>query len=546
MQPETTPVVIVGAGPVGLSAALFLTRLGIRPIVLERHSGTSLVPRATGVHVRTLELYRVAGVEQQIRAVGRELTVPDDVKTPTPTDGALPRIILRTTTLAGIDDAIVLEAPQTQPAEISPCPPVWCGQDVYEPILTDLLRQSGAQLLFGTGMESFEADDDGVTVLARQRDDGSTRTIRARYLIAADGVRSGVREKLGIGRGGEGSAGHAMSILFHADLDPILRGRRFIICYIATPEAPGVLVSLDGRERWVLAVSFDPDKGQRPEDFTPERCVSTIRAAVGKDDLAVDVKAAFPWESAHLVADSYRRGPVFLAGDSAHVHPPAGGFGANAGVQDAHNLAWKLAAVLNGWAGEHLLDSYEPERRPVGLATADQAWLRDGARARQAAAEGRIRDHLSVILGYQYHSDAIIGAPPGDTVPAEPSLDGRPGTRAPHIWLRRDGTAISSIDLFEDAFVLLAGRDAGGWADAAATAAKQLGVPLRTYQVGDGLDLAETGTPWHEAYGVTEAGASLVRPDGFVAWRSGNGPGAGSVGVLTDALTTICGTGMRN
>src|SRR5436190_8730655 len=378
MYDESVPVLIVGGGPVGLSAALFLARHGVHCVLVERHEGTSLVPRATGVHVRTLELFRVAGVEAGVRAVGRELVVPND---PTSTvsegaGGAIPRIILRATTLADIDNAIVLESPEMQPSEISPCPPIWCGQDLYEPLLVDAARAAGADVRFGTVLASFEPDADGVTAVLEDRASGTRRTVRASYLIAADGVKSPIREQLGIGRTGEGSAGHAMSILFHADLDPVLHGRRFIICYLANREAPGVLVSLDGDSRWVLAVRFEPEKGEKPEDFTPERSVAAIRAAAGKPDLDVSLQAAFPWEAAHLVADRYRSGRVFLAGDAAHVHPPAGGFGSNTGIQDAHNLAWKLAAVLGGWAGPGLLASYDLERRPVAEATSARASAR--------------------------------------------------------------------------------------------------------------------------------------------------------------------------
>jgi 2-polyprenyl-6-methoxyphenol hydroxylase-like FAD-dependent oxidoreductase len=542
MNDITVPVLIVGAGPVGLCAALFLSGQGVDCLLVERHEKTSFVPRATGVHVRTLELFRTAGVEQAIRAAGRELVVPDDVKATVHSGNAIPRIILRATTLADIDNAIVLESPEMQPSEISPCPPIWCGQDVYEPILVDACHSRGADLRFGVELTGFTQDQEGVAAELEDRASGQHRTVRASYLIAADGVKSPVREQLQIGRAGEGSAGHAMSIMFDADLDPVLHGRRFIICYMANPAAPGILVSLDGDRRWVLAVRFQPEKGETAEDFTTERCLAAVRAVAGRADLDADIQAAFPWEAAHLVADRYRAGRVFLAGDAAHVHPPAGGFGANAGIQDAHNLAWKLAAVLNGWADESLLDTYEAERRPVGAATADQAYWRDSARIQRMSPQerGRIREYLVVILGYRYSSAAVTGAAGPDPLPEPLQLDGQPGTRAPHVWLDYSGERISAIDLFGDGFVLLSGAEADGWHAAAPVVAAQLGVPLRRHRLGPRGDLDDPDGNWHGAYGVTARGAVLVRPDGFVAWRSA-GSESDQEGVLSRAvMKAVC------
>jgi 2-polyprenyl-6-methoxyphenol hydroxylase-like FAD-dependent oxidoreductase len=522
MNDTSVPVLTVGAGPVGLCAALFLAGQGVDCLLIERHEKTSFVPRATGVHVRTLELFRAAGVEQAIRAAGRELVVPDDIEATVHAGNAVPRIILRATTLADIDNAVVLESPEMQPSEISPCPPIWCGQDIYEPILVDACRRRGADLRFGLALVGFTQDQDGVTAELEDRSTGQRRTVRASYLIAADGVKSPIREQLQIGRTGAGSAGHSMSIMFEADLDPVLHGRRFIICYLANREAPGVLVSLDGNRRWVLAVRFEPEKGEKSEDFTTERCLAAVRAAAGKADLDADVQAAFPWEAAHLVADRYREGRVFLVGDAAHVHPPAGGFGANAGIQDAHNLAWKLTAVLNGWAHESLLDTYETERRPVGAATADQAYWRDSVRIQRMSAEERrrIREYLVVILGYRYSSAAVTGAAGTDPLPEPLQLDGQPGTRAPHVWLDRAGERISAIDLFGDGFVLFSGAKADEWHAAALVVAAELGIPLRRHRIGPHGDVTDPEGNWHAAYGVSARGAVLVRPDGFVAWRS--------------------------
>jgi 2-polyprenyl-6-methoxyphenol hydroxylase-like FAD-dependent oxidoreductase len=540
MYDENVPVLIVGAGPVGLSAALFLSRWGVKPILVERHEKTSFVPRATGVHVRTLELFRVAGVEQALRAVGCRLVIPSDPAAAIGGEGgAIPRVILRSTTMADIANATVLESPDVEPLEVTPCPPVWCGQDLYEPILVDAGRAHGADIRFNTSLVSVEQDADGVTALIEDRATGRTSTVRAQYVIAADGVHSPIRESLGIGRSGDGGQGHAMSIMFKADLDELLDGRKFIICYMANRAAPGVLVSLNGKDRWVLAVRFTPEEGKAA--FTPEQTMAAVRAVIGRDDIPVEIQASFPWEASQLVADYYREGRVFLAGDSAHVNPPAGGFGANAGIQDAHNLAWKLVAVLGGWAGPRLLDTYEVERRPVGEATSNQALWRDSVRLQRMTPEEkrRIREYLVVILGYHYNSTAIIDSVGHDPLPEPLRLDGQPGSRAPHVWLYGDGKRISTVDLFDGTFTLLAGADDEAWYDAAAVAAKRLVVPMRRHRI-DGLDLVDADGVWHEDYGVTRTGAVLVRPDGFVGWRC-EGAGDDPEATLTSALADILG-----
>ncbi|MER6797510.1 FAD-dependent monooxygenase, partial [Amycolatopsis mediterranei] len=212
-----------------------------------------------------------------------------------------------------------------------------------------------------------------------------------------------------------------------------------------------------------------------------------------------------------------------LAGDAAHVHPPAGGFGANTGIHDAHNLAWKLAAVLRGWGGDRLLDSYDAERRPLGTAMADQALLRNRIRHGHASAADRARmvDDIIVTLGYRYSSSPAIAVEDDDAPVLTPRLEltGQPGTRAPHVWLRRDGKRVSTVELFFGSYVLLAGPDGEKWHDAATVVATETAVPLRSFRIGREL-VEDEGADWAKAYGVAPDGAVLVRPDGFVAWRT--------------------------
>jgi putative polyketide hydroxylase len=216
------------------------------------------------------------------------------------------------------------------------------------------------------------------------------------------------------------------------------------------------------------------------------------------------------------VADRFRDGPVFLAGDAAHVIPPIGGFGGNTGVQDAHNLAWKLAFVLRGQAGEGLLDTYEAERLPLADFTVEQALLRMHHRGRGSAPAEMLHD-LAVIFGYRYHSAAVIGAEQGPPALDPRSLHGQPGTRAPHAWLERDGQRISTLDLFGRELVLLAEHQGTAWREAAALA-RAHGAALAVYQLGQ--DVSDCEGALAEAYRIGPTGALLVRPDGFVAWRA--------------------------
>ncbi|MEV7546100.1 FAD-dependent monooxygenase [Streptomyces sp. NPDC089915] len=525
---EHVPVLVVGGGPVGLSTALFLTRHGIKPLLVERRDATSRLPRAPGIQARTLELFRSVGLEDEIRALEAGDTRPYF-------EGG----ILRTRTLAEIDRAEVVESPALDGPDISPVTIMGCGQDRYERVLLRHAEEAGATALFRTELVDFEQDDDGVTATLRSRDDGTERRVRADHLVAADGASSPVRRKLGIAQHGRGTVFHALSIYFRAPrLEEVMHDRKFILCYATGGPTVMTLSRLHGCDPWAGAALYDPER-ESPADFTEERCVQVVRDASGVPDLEVEIVATVPWEGAQRVAETFRVGRVFLAGDAGHVHPPAGGFGANTGIHDGHNLAWKLAAVHHGWAGEGLLDSYDAERRPLGTAMAEQAMLRNRIR-HEIAEDGdreRMVDDIVVTLGYRYTSSAVAG--PAHAAPLLPGLDlsGAPGTRAPHVWLRRDGERISALDLFGDAYTLLS-ADAR-WQDAATAVAAGTPVPLRAHRIGPDGPLTEDGADWAAAYGVSRTGAVLVRPDGFVAWRSAAGDEADPRATLRETLTRL-------
>ncbi|HZN19464.1 MAG TPA: FAD-dependent monooxygenase [Micromonosporaceae bacterium] len=534
MSYAEVPVMIVGAGPVGLSAALFLSRHGVKCLVVEKRSSTSSLPRAPGLQARTMELFRAAGVSKEIRDLEMGDSHPYF-------EGG----ILRVNTFAEIDDAVVLEAPSLDGPDVSPERVMGCGQDRYEVVLAELARDRGAEIRFHTRLVSLEQDAGGVTAVVRDTQTGEETTVRATYLVGADGASSTTRETLGVSRSGRGTVFNALSIYFRApELEVLLKGRKFILCYAMA--ARGTMMGLSrlhGCDPWLAAPLYFPEQGEKPEDFDDERCIEIVRTASGKADMDVEIVAKVPWEGAQLVAETFRVGRVFLAGDAAHVHPPAGGFGANTGIHDAHNLAWKLAAVLDGTAGDALLDTYDAERRRVGEAMAEQAMVRNRIRHGYADEETRkaMVDDIIITLGYRYTSSAIPGSEPGTPVlTPRLTLTGQPGTRAPHVDLLRDGAQISTVDLFWDEFVLLTGDRESGWADAADRVAKQLSLPLRSYVVAPGGDLEPVGKDWAQAYGVSPSGAVLVRPDAFVAWRC-EGTVTDPDAALTDAVLRASG-----
>ncbi|MFJ8085669.1 FAD-dependent oxidoreductase [Streptomyces sp. NPDC096205] len=537
------PVLIVGGSLVGLSTSLFLGRLGVRHTLVERHAATSIHPRGRGNNVRTMELFRVAGVEQAIRDAAA--TLADN------------HGILQTPTLVG--DAGEWLFREIDPggglARFSPSSWCLCSQNDLEPVLLDHATRLGGDLRYNTELLSFDSDPDGVTALVKSRETGEHTTIRADYLVAADGPRSPVREQLGIGQSGPGDLFHNVSITFRSRrLADVVGERRFIVCYLTGEDADGALLPVDNRENWVFHAPWHPERGETLEEFTDERCIAHIRRAVGDPDLDVQITGRASWHAAQRVAESYRSGRVLLAGDSAHEMSPTGAFGSNTGIQDAHNLAWKLAAVLGGWAGEELLDSYDTERRPVAEATSARAATRSVEHSHPGFAPppgagggggggGPQRGILNVALGYRYPQGAVVDADPATpVVPERLDLTGQPGSRAPHLWLRHRGERVSTLDLYETSLVLLSDAgDPSGWHASAVRLADEMSLPLISYRVGTGDDAEltpEGDADWAACHGIGPGGAVLVRPDGFVAWRCAE-PAPDAASALRDALTKV-------
>jgi putative polyketide hydroxylase len=337
----------------------------------------------------------------------------------------------------------------------------------------------------------------------------------------------------------------SVNILLNADLRPWTADRPAALYFIEHPKMRGTFLTINGIDRWGFLVNSLAAYGYTASDFTPERSAEIVRTAAGVPDLDVRILGVVPWTASARVAERYRTGRIFLAGDAAHEMPPTGGFGMNTGVQDVHNLAWKLACVLHGTASERLLDTYHDERRPLGQITTQQSLnnaISMGRLNRAAGTAGARPEYLNeqgMIFGAQYESSAVV--PDGTAPPsvANPITDyvpsARPGGRAPHVWLERDGQRLSTIDLVGKDFVLLTTPAGKAWHESA----QRLGI--RTVSIGDGK-LADCDGQWRATYGLDETGAVLVRPDGYVGWRSRAMP-ADPAGRLDGAMTSIMGRG---
>jgi len=525
VQSETTetdalqvPVLVVGGALVGLSMSLFLSWQGVPSLLVEKHPQPARLPRARGYNARTMELFRVLGLEEAIRAA--QLPIAQN------------QGMVRVESLAGREIARLDEDGQADLSALSPTAACIIGQQQLEPILLDAAKRMGSDIRFNSELVSFEQDETGVSAVIRERVTGREWRVRAHYLIAADGAHSSIRDALGIQTQGPGTISYSTNVSFEADLREALRGRRIFLYYVSNPHLPDGQAGLmpdDNERRWFFGTPIHPERGERREDMTDERCIELIRIAVGMPDLEVKILPAYPWdpikvgvwELAARYAESYRKGRVFLAGDAAHTVLPSGGLGAGTGIQDAFNLAWKLALVLAGKAGTGLLDSYESERLPVGKLVVEQTLQRQFYRT--GTAESTLVDSADLIFGFRYRSAAIVAEPGANEAPLtqHPStLCGEPGTRAPHIMLERDGLQISTIDLCGGRWTLLVGDQGTLCNEAAHRVSKRLELPLSVYTIGAEHGLKDVEGRWDAAYGVGAAGAVLVRPDGFVAWRS--------------------------
>src|SRR5229473_6220917 len=466
------PVLISCGGPVGLTASLLLSRHGVRSLLVERHPGTALTPKARGINARTMEVFRQCGIDTAVREAGLA-------------EGRL-GLIVWTETLAGkeIERRVPGRATPKNMA-VTPVKNCLCAQDDLEPVIRRFAEAAGpGTLRFNTELTSFSQAPGAVTGTLTDRVTGEETPFTARYLIAAEGAQSRVRRALDVKMIGEEKVYDSVNILFHADLTQWVEHRPAALYFVEQQDLRGTFLTINGRDRWGFLIHSVKQYGWQPKDFTPEFCAELIRKAVGVPDLAVSVLGVNPWEASAIVADRYRVGDVFLAGDAAHEMPPTGGFGLNAGVQDVHNLAWKIAAVLFGKADDKLLDSYHAERQPLGQIITQNSLanaLSMGRNARQSNVLPR-REFLNeqgLIFGASYQSMAVVpdGTPP--VAVDDPVTDYAPSGRP--------------------------GRHGDAWRRAAQGIATTL-PPLMAFTIGKDGDLVDPDGNWHQVYGVDTDG----------------------------------------
>lgn len=520
-----TDVLIVGAGPVGLALAGDLGWRGVRCLVVDRGDGTVEQPRMTRVGIRTMEFCRRWGIVSWVHGC------------PYPRDR--PQDYVYCTSLRGHEFGRepVRSMADSEPPPQSPEYGYRCPQDMFDPILRrHALSYPLVSISYQTRLDALEETADGVIATVQNLSTDQASQIRAKFAVGCDGASSTVRELLGIEMEGPGTLTYTTNVVFACpDLDT-LHGKHdaYRWVFVGKEGIWATLVAINGHDRWRFSLIGD----DRPQNFGTADLQAAIRRAVGIER-DFEIVSVLPWIRREGVADRYRQGRVFLAGDACHVMSPTGGFGMNTGIGDTIDLSWKLDAVLRGWGGQLLLDAYDIERRPVAARNAmestgnlfrmldtrrnppaPEVWLpgapgddaRDALGRRLVELMWREWHSIGVHLGYSYaHSPVCVDDPPVSVVdsPTEYVQTTTPGGRAPHVWLP-DGR--SSLDWYGRGFVLV---QTGGEPDLPqeiVKAAQKQAVPLSSKRpLGD--DVAE-------AY---ERRLVLVRPDGHVAWRSDDG-----------------------
>ncbi|EWM17364.1 2,4-dichlorophenol 6-monooxygenase [Kutzneria sp. 744] len=567
-----TDVLVVGSGPAGGSAALLLATYGVRTTLITKYGWVANTPRAHITNQRTMEVLRDLGVQAEAEAQGTPQHLMGDT--------------VLCTSLAGEEIGRIRtwgtgDATTTEYAMASPCGMIDLPQTYLEPILVSRAAERGAKVRFDTEFLSLQQDDDGVTATVLDRVRGETQTIRARYLIGADGGRSLVAEQLGLPVAGRTGKAGSMNIVFDADLSRYVQHRPSILYWVMRPGAEtggigmGLVRCVRPWHKWLLTWGYDID--QAPPEVDDEAATAIVRDLVGDDDLDVTISSTSLWTVNHSYATEYSAGRVFCAGDAVHRHPPSNGLGSNTSIQDSYNLAWKLAMVVRGEADAALLDSYTAERAPVGRQIVDRANLSrdqflpifetlgiagggddeaitlgmkaldapdaDGAARRARMAEAiELKNYEfnahGVEMNQRYESSAVIpDGSPEEVFRRDRELyyqgTTRPGARLPHAWLvGANGHRLSTLDLVgQGRFTLLTGISGTAWVDAAAA------LPVTVTRIGvDGL--RDAYGEWLRAREIEEDGALLVRPDGHIAWRAARLPDDPAA-ALTRAYTSI-------
>ncbi|MBW0134848.1 FAD-dependent monooxygenase [Pseudonocardia abyssalis] len=574
----TTDVLVIGSGPAGGSAALFLATYGVDHIVITKYRWTANTPRAHITNQRTVEILRDMGIEDDVTAQA----VPSKLMGDTVFCSSLAGDEIGRVRTWGTHPARRADYALASPSDNCDLP-----QTLLEPILIRRAADRGSRIRFDTEYVGLVQDDDGVTVTVRDRLAGLTYRIRAKYVIGTDGGRSQVARDVDLPFEGRMDVAGSMNIVFHADLSRFVEHRPSVLYWVLQPGSNiggigmGLVRMVRPWDEWLIVWGYDITRP--PPEVDDAMATRIVHDLVGDDSIPVTIRSTSLWGNNKMYATRYRSGRVFCAGDAVHRHPPSNGLGSNTSIQDSYNLAWKLAAVLSGRAGEGLLDSYDAERAPVGeqivlranksieefgpifdalgfTSTNDPAQHLASMRARgddtPQAAEQRValrkaleqKDYEfnahGVELGQRYRSGAVVGdGTPEPEYERDPELYYHPttwpGARLPHCWLGRDGHRVSTHDLAgKGRFTLLTGISGGVWVEAAGAAARALGIELTAHVIGPGRRYEDLYEDWARLREVEESGAVLVRPDLHVGWRAHQLP-ADPGAELLDAVTRL-------
>lgn len=543
---EHTPVLIVGGSMVGMTLSALLAKHGVSCIAVERHSRTAIHPRAAYFHPRTMQIYRELGLyESMLTESAKHYDHHASIVDVESLAGKL-----NNTFLKNVNEGI---------ESLSPTMRLFLTQQMFEPILREKATADGVDLRFSTEMVSFQAHAGGVLALVRCTETGRKTLIRAQYMVACDGSRSGVRDSLGIQMKGHGLLSHSLTIYFKMDVGRFVKGKYNGVIYVNNPTVRGFFrLDKDGREGFFV-VNTAGTQGSKEsrypaDDITEERTAKLLRAAIGADT-PFEITHVAKWRAVCDVAERFvdDTGRVLLAGDAAHVVTPNGGFGGNTGIQDVHNLAWKLALVLKGEAGSALVSrTYEEERWPMAKKTVAQAFERYVKRTAPELKEIVEQDGVEIEdeaadpwleLGYRYHSSALDTEELGAILEDPTTGPAKPGSIARHatIILEGEDEERSIADLLGGSFAFILAPNASGWAKAVqeflGTASLKSSLKIQTHRLK-----ATTDSSFCKKYGITDSGAVLLRPDGFVAWSS-PGPamsGLGGMGIPEPSLTLSC------
>ena len=555
-----TDVLIVGSGPAGSSAGLMLSTYGIPNMIVTRYGWLADTPRAHITNQRTMEILRDLGVEADVVA----LASPQDIM----------GNAVFCTSLAG-EELGRLNTFGTGPrrradhALASPCAMCDMPQNLLEPILLGAAAARGSRVRFDTEYLSCQQDAEGVTAEVKDRVGGNTYRIRARYLLGADGARSKVADDAGLPMEGRMGVSGSINIVFHADLAKYVAYRPSVLYWVLQPGSDiggvgmGVVRMVRPWNEWLAIWGYDLNAG--PLQLDDAAAKSIVGNLIGDPDVPVQIRSTSLWTVNDLYATRYSSGRIFCMGDAVHRHPPMNGLGSNTSIQDAWNLAWKLALVLKGKAGPALLDTYNEERAPIGRQIVKRAnksieesgaifdalglhetvepvrmWRNMEARKANtpeaAAQREKLRKAIAhktyefnthgVEMNQRYRSAAVVsdGAP-------EPAFDRDPelyyhattwpGARLPHVWLQKNGRPVSTLDMAgKGRFVVLTGIGGEGWVEAARKASAVFGIPFEGFVIGPGRDLTDLYGEWAEAREIGESGCLLLRPDAHVGWRA--------------------------